>query len=98
MNNIAAAAVNRPLVLQCMFMRIDGQEPTSAEIDAWESRLKQILDVGGQVRLVQVYTVARRPADARVSILPLSALNEIAHRAKRLGLQTEVSPGVQWET
>ena len=97
-NNIAVAAASRPLVLQCMFMRMDGQGPSEAEIDAWESRLKQILDAGGQVRLVQVYTVARRPADSRVSILPLPALNEIASRAMDLGLRTEVSPGVQWET
>ncbi len=70
LDNITAAARVRPIVIQSLFMRIVGQAPSPAELAAFCERLKEIVAAGGQIRLVQVYTVARRPAEATVA--PLS--------------------------
>ena len=69
LDNITAAAQLRPLVIQALFMRIDGQPPSRDELSAFCDRLVEIASVGGQVSLVQVYTIARRPADAFVTPL-----------------------------
>lgn len=70
LTNITAAAIARPLVLQCLFMRINGQAPGRDEQLAFCERLTEITQAGGTIKLVQLYTVARRPAEAFVT--PLS--------------------------
>jgi len=70
LDNIADAARVRPLVIQSLFMRVDGQPPAKGELEAFCDRLNEILATGGQISLVQVYTVARRPAETYV--LPLT--------------------------
>jgi wyosine [tRNA(Phe)-imidazoG37] synthetase (radical SAM superfamily) len=96
--NIARAAAHRPVVLQCLFMSWKGEGPSGDEIRAWTGRLQEILDAGGQIRLVQVYTLARRPADPRAGILPVGDLDVIAGQARELGLEVEVIAGVKWES
>ena len=95
--NITESARTRPLLIQSLFMRWDNVDPTDAECDAWAGRLAGILDAGGQIRMVQVYTLARRPADARASIVPTAVLERIADRARNLGLCVQLSPGVSQE-
>jgi wyosine [tRNA(Phe)-imidazoG37] synthetase (radical SAM superfamily) len=70
LDNITAAARIRPLVIQSLFMRVAGEPPSPAELDAFCDRLSEITAAGGQLKLVQVYTVARRPAEGFVA--PLS--------------------------
>lgn len=70
LDNITAAAQVRPLVIQSLFMRVAGDPPTAAELDAFCDRLNEITAAGGKLSLVQVYTVARRPAEDYVA--PLS--------------------------
>ncbi|MDG1482563.1 MAG: radical SAM protein [Myxococcota bacterium] len=82
LDNLTAAAKLRPIVLQCMFHAIDGTGPSDDEITSWAGRIDDILKVGGMIRLVQVYSVARKPADPRVSPLPRSRLEEIAAAAR----------------
>ncbi len=82
LRNLAAAAAVRPIVLQCMFHALSGQGPTDAEIAAWAGRIDDLLAGGGRIRLVQVYSVARRPADPRVTPLPPERLEEIAAAAR----------------
>jgi wyosine [tRNA(Phe)-imidazoG37] synthetase (radical SAM superfamily) len=70
LDNITAAARVRPLVIQSLFMRVAGEPPSAAELDAFCDRLNEITAAGGRLKLVQVYTVARRPAEDFVA--PLS--------------------------
>ncbi len=70
LDNILLAARVRPVVIQSLFMRIDGEPPAEAELAAYCGRLTEILDAGGRISLVQIYTIARRPAES--NILPLS--------------------------
>ncbi len=69
LDNITAASRVRPLVIQALFMRIHGEPPPMAEQIAFCDRLHEITSAGGQLSLVQIYTVARRPAESFVAPL-----------------------------
>ncbi len=88
--NITAAAQVRPIVIQSMFLACDGRGPDRAEIEAYVGRLGEITAGGGRIACVQVYTVARRPADSRVTPLSNDEVDAIVEvvRAKT-GLQAE---------
>src|SRR5262249_48941853 len=90
LDNIAAAARLRPLVIQSLFMRIKGEPPPAAEIDAFCDRLSEIAAAGGQLKLVQVYTVARPPAESFVTPLTDAELEEIAGKVRARGIDAEV--------
>lgn len=87
--NIVAAARIRPIVIQSLFMRVHGQSPPTAEIDAYVSRLREIQAAGGKIKLVQIYTTARRTAQPYVTALPIDELNEIAEAVRATGLAAE---------
>lgn len=69
LDNIAAAAKIRPLVIQALFMRVHGDPPSQQELEAFCERLNEITAGSGKLKLVQVYTVARRPAEGFVAPL-----------------------------
>jgi wyosine [tRNA(Phe)-imidazoG37] synthetase (radical SAM superfamily) len=70
LDNITAAARVRPLVIQSLFMRVNGEPPSQEELEAFADRLNEIPAAGGQLKFVQIYTIARRPAESFV--VPLS--------------------------
>jgi pyruvate-formate lyase-activating enzyme len=90
LRNLAWAASVQAIVIQSMFHAWCGRGPSEAEIAAWGGRLRAIIDGGGQIRQVQVYTVARAPSDPRVEALPLSDLERIANVARDVGLDVSV--------
>lgn len=92
LSNLSNAAQERPIVIQSMWHAFDDHVPDAAERDAWGARLGEILDAGGEIALVQVYSVARTPSDPSVVPLPLAALEDVADRARALGLTVEVTP------
>jgi wyosine [tRNA(Phe)-imidazoG37] synthetase (radical SAM superfamily) len=69
LDNILAAARVRPLVIQSLFMRVGDEPPSQAELEAFCDRLNEITAAGGQLKLVQIYTIARRPAESFVTSL-----------------------------
>src|SRR5262245_60197826 len=81
--NILEAARVRPVVLQSLFMRVRGEGPPPGEIDAFCDRVRHILAGGGSISLIQVYTVARVPAEPYVSAIPDDELDGIAARVRR---------------
>lgn len=83
LDNIAAAARVRPLVIQSLFMRVAGEPPTAAELDAFCDRLNEITVAGGQLSLVQIYTVARRPAESYVAPLTDGEVDAIVALVER---------------
>jgi wyosine [tRNA(Phe)-imidazoG37] synthetase (radical SAM superfamily) len=70
LDNITSAARVRPIVIQSLFMRVADEPPSNAELEAFCDRLNEVTSASGQLKLVQVYTVARRPAESYVT--PLS--------------------------
>lgn len=90
MENIIAAARVRPVVIQSLFMRLDGEGPGEAEITAFIDRLSEITAAGGTIEHVQVYTVARKPAETFVSALSDAEVDGIVERVRRdAGLPAE---------
>jgi wyosine [tRNA(Phe)-imidazoG37] synthetase (radical SAM superfamily) len=69
LDNITAAARVRPVVIQSLFMRVNGEPPSQSELEAFCDRLNEIATAGGRLKLVQIYTVARRPAESFVGPL-----------------------------
>jgi len=83
LENITQAACLRPVVLQSLFMKIRGEGPSAAEIGAYCDRVRDILAAGGRISLVQVYTVARRPAEDYVAPLADGEVDRIAAEVRR---------------
>jgi wyosine [tRNA(Phe)-imidazoG37] synthetase (radical SAM superfamily) len=77
LDNITSAARVRPLVIQSLFMRVAGEPPSEAELEAFCDRLNEITTAGGQLKLVQIYTIARRPAESYVSPLAGAEVDRI---------------------
>src|SRR5262245_45076899 len=90
LDNIAAASRIRPLILQSLFMRIQDVPPSTEEIAAFVERIRDIQSAGGEIRLVQVYTVARPPAESFVTSLSKPELDAIADAVETgAGVPTE---------
>ncbi len=94
LKNISEAAKVRPIVIQSLFLKIRGEGPTSEEIGEYCRRLREIgninPDLGIGVKLVQVYTIARKamtvvdgiPAWEVVSALSNAEVDVIAERVR----------------
>jgi wyosine [tRNA(Phe)-imidazoG37] synthetase (radical SAM superfamily) len=94
LDNITAEARARSLVIQSMFLRLDGEPPTAAEQEAICDRLREIVAAGGRINLVQVYTVARTPAEANVTALSPGEIDALAQKVRdRTGLVAEAYYG-----
>jgi wyosine [tRNA(Phe)-imidazoG37] synthetase (radical SAM superfamily) len=78
LENILGAARLRPLVIQSLWFRICGVPPPPGEIDAYCCRLDNLISAGGQIKGVQLYTIARDPAEAYASPLSNDELDRIA--------------------
>jgi len=83
LSNILEAARVRPLVIQSLFLRHEGAPPSPEEIEGFCGRLTEIAAQGGSIRLVQVYTVARRPALASVAPLSDAEVDALAETVRR---------------
>jgi wyosine [tRNA(Phe)-imidazoG37] synthetase (radical SAM superfamily) len=87
LDNITAAAQKRPIVIQSLFMRIRGEAPPPTEIAAFCDRLNEFTAAKGTIQLVQVYTVARQPAESFVSPLTNEEVDQITDTVRtRTGL------------
>ncbi len=80
--NILREGLRHPVVIQTLFCRLDGALPPDTEIDAYAQLLHRLLADGAQIRLVQIHTIARRPASATVEPLSPDELHAIAARVR----------------
>ena len=78
LDNILDAARARPVVIQSLWMRLDGQPPPDVEIIAYCGRLEGLRAGGARLKALQLYTVARKPAEPSVSPLSDAELDRIA--------------------
>jgi hypothetical protein len=77
-----------------MFLRLAGQGPSTEEQEAFCRRLNEITSAGGRIKLVQVYTVARTPAEATVTALSDAEVDAVAGLVrKRTGLPADAYYG-----
>lgn len=98
LENIAETAKARPIVIQAMFLKMHGQAPSPAELDAFCGRLREVIAAGGRISLVQVYTVARVPAESWVAPLSDAEVDAIVDRVTQsTGLKAEPFYGARTE-
>ncbi|MFY9255166.1 MAG: radical SAM protein [Fuerstiella sp.] len=93
LDNIRDAAKLRPIVIQSLFMNVNDVPPDDHEIAEFAKRLGEVVAAGGKIELVQIYTVARQPAESFVTALTENQLQNIAMQVNSTtGLQTAVYP------
>lgn len=80
LKNITVAAQARPIVIQSLFMRVEGEPPDSNEIKAFCDRIREIILAGGAIQLVQIYTIARPPAESFVAPLTDEEVDAIVNK------------------
>jgi wyosine [tRNA(Phe)-imidazoG37] synthetase (radical SAM superfamily) len=85
-------ALGKPIVIQAMFCAFDGVGPDDVEIDAWLGRLEHIRAVG-RIGQVQIYTVARKPADTTVGPMPRAWLDVVGEKVRAKGIPAVVYGG-----
>lgn len=95
LENILDAARSRPIVIQSLFCSVHGQGPPPEEIEAYCVRLNRLLEAGGRLRMIQVYTTARGAAEPFVSALPDVELDRVADIIRsRVDVPVDVYYGV----
>ena len=82
LENITAVARIMPVVVQTLFLRWDGHLPAATEVAAYVENLRRIVHAGGQIKLVQVHTIARTPACPQASALANDQLDAIADQVR----------------
>lgn len=82
LDNLLASARRWPLTIQTLFLEWQRQGPTEPEVDAYCARLRHILDEGGSLKELQLYTVARPTPEAAARPLKAAALDAIANRVR----------------
>src|SRR3990167_365925 len=80
-------------VTKIPFRRILGVPPDEKEITAYCNRLREITAKGGRIHLVQVYTVARRPAQPYITPLSNEEVETIAQQVRKIPLAVAVFYG-----
>jgi wyosine [tRNA(Phe)-imidazoG37] synthetase (radical SAM superfamily) len=94
LTNLNAAARVRPLVIQSLFMRVEGKGPDASEIAAFCERLRELRAGGGAIGRVQVYTIARPPTESYVTPLNPVEVDAIAAEVREsVGIPVEAFYG-----
>ena len=95
LDNILDAARRRPVVIQSLFMRVNGEPIPQAEVDAYCGRLNDLLAAGGRLKGIQLYTIARKPAEPTVTPLADAELDHVADLVRaRVPVEVETFYGV----
>jgi wyosine [tRNA(Phe)-imidazoG37] synthetase (radical SAM superfamily) len=94
LGNLMWCCQTRATVIQSLFMRVHGELPSAGEIEAYVGRLAEIVEQGGVIKLVQLYTVARGTTEAYATALTEGELMGIRERVvERLpGVGVEIYP------
>ena len=82
LKNIAWAGQKAEIVLQSMFHRFGSEYPSVYEQEQWAERIREFVESGVKIKLVQVYSTARAPADEQVISLSKEELQGIAAVAR----------------
>ena len=81
--NLTWSASRWPIVIQTCFNLLAGVGPAELEIAAYCDRLASIVRGGGRIKLVQVHTIARPPAEDFVRPLSRQQIDAIVETIRR---------------
>ena len=82
LDNLRAAALRWPLTIQTLFLEWQGQGPTAGEVDAYIACVQALLEAGGKLEGIQLYTVARPTPEPEARPLPAAEMDRLAGRLK----------------
>jgi wyosine [tRNA(Phe)-imidazoG37] synthetase (radical SAM superfamily) len=88
--NLVALGKAHPFKVQSFFCTIGGKGWDEMEVEAWLGRLSRIKESGARILEVQIYTLARRPAEAFVHPVTAEFLEEMRERVEALGVSANV--------
>ena len=89
--NILSVARQRPVIIQSLFPLLEEEAPSTAEVEAFAKRLKELRLAGANIPLVQIYSATRPMFHQECGHLPLRVLSQIAQTVKAIsGLHAEV--------
>jgi wyosine [tRNA(Phe)-imidazoG37] synthetase (radical SAM superfamily) len=95
LDNIRDTARVRPVVIQTLWLRVNGEAPPDSEIQAYCDRLNEMLEAGSALKTLQLYTIARRPTESYATALTDEDLDRIsAFVAARVPVPVETFYGV----
>ena len=83
LDNIQTCGRNRPIVIQTMLMQLHGKPIPDSEFDAYTARIKDLIEHGCKIKLIQLYTVARKPLEPYVAALNNEALTAFADQLRQ---------------
>ena len=89
-SNLIALGKAHPFKIQSFFCEIGGAGWGEAEITAWLARLDRIRGSGARILEVQLYTLARRPAESFVHPVTQEFLEGVRRRVEALGIPARV--------
>jgi wyosine [tRNA(Phe)-imidazoG37] synthetase (radical SAM superfamily) len=84
LNNILLIARKRPIIIQSLFCQVGSAVPSTAEIEEFAMRLRDLKQRGADIGLVQIYSATRPTPHSNVRHLPLRSLSEIAETIRRV--------------
>lgn len=95
LDNLLATARRWPITIQTLFLEWQGQGPSDAEVDAYIRRVQTILEGGGRLAGIQLYTVARPTPEPEARPLAAAQLDRVAEKVRRAfpAIPTEVFYG-----
>lgn len=83
LDNLLATARRWPILIQTLFLEWNGTGPGEAELEAYCERLAHILERGGRLQALQLYTVARPTPEPGARPLHRLSLDAIAACVRR---------------
>ena len=95
LDNLLATARRWPILIQTLFLQWKGQGPSEGELEAYCQRLEYILQNGGLLQALQLYTVARPTPEPEAKPLRRRDLDALAALIQQRlpGLPVEVYYG-----
>jgi wyosine [tRNA(Phe)-imidazoG37] synthetase (radical SAM superfamily) len=80
--NIMDIAHRMPVVLQTLLLRLNGLPPEPSDLAAYCDCVRRIIDSGGQIKQIQLHTIARSPAEPYAQWLPDDELDAVAEKIR----------------
>lgn len=88
--NLVALGKEHPFKIQSFLCRLGGEGWGTDEIEAWLGRVRRIRDSGARILEVQIYTLARRPAESFVKPESPGFLRTMREKVEALGVPAKV--------
>lgn len=82
LDNIIETSRRFPITIQSLFLSNYGTIPCENDIDQYILRLQEVLEKGGQISKVQIYTTARNTPDSNVLPLNDAIIEEITQKVR----------------